>query len=109
VVIRDIIRTRINFDGLLVSDDVSMDALSGDYGARARAIYDAGCDIVLHCNGRTEEMRAVADAAPVLAGRSGERARRVLSARTAPRPFDRAAARAEFIAALTPLGWSAVA
>ena len=67
-VIRDIIRGRISFDGLLMSDDVSMHALSGDYAARAAAIYAAGCDLVLHCNGRTEEMRAVAGAAPELAG-----------------------------------------
>ncbi|MEX0853015.1 MAG: beta-N-acetylhexosaminidase, partial [Bauldia sp.] len=73
-VIRDIIRGRISFDGLLVSDDVSMDALSGDYRSRAAAIHAAGCDIVLHCNGRTEEMRAVAAATPELAGDSGERA-----------------------------------
>jgi beta-N-acetylhexosaminidase len=102
VVIRDIIRGRIGFDGLLLSDDVSMHALSGDYGDRTAAIHDAGCDIVLHCNGRAEEMLAVADAAPELAGLSGERAARALRARRKPEPFDRLAAREEHRGLLAP-------
>jgi beta-N-acetylhexosaminidase len=106
-VIRDIIRGRISFDGLLMSDDVSMHALSGDYAARAAAICDAGCDLVLHCNGRTEEMRAVAGAAPELAGVAGERAWRALAARQEPAPFQRDAARAEFMALLGRVGWTA--
>ena len=104
VVIRDMIRGRIGFDGLLISDDVSMHALSGDYGERAAAIHDAGCDIVLHCNGRPEEMLAVADAAPELAGYSGERAARALQARRVPVPFDRAAARDDYRALLASFG-----
>ena len=103
-VIRDIIRGRIGFDGLLISDDVSMNALSGDYGERARAIHAAGCDIVLHCNGRAEEMLAVADAAPELAGFSGERAARALRAKRQPESFDRAAARDDYRALLAPFG-----
>jgi beta-N-acetylhexosaminidase len=95
-VIRDIIRERISFDGLLMSDDVSMHALSGDYRGRAHAIYAAGCDLVLHCNGRIEEMREVAAAAPELAGRSLERAERALGQRTPPEPFDVRAGREEF-------------
>jgi len=106
-VIRDIIRGRINFNGLLISDDVSMHALSGDYGARARAIYAAGCDLVLHCNGRTEEMRAVAGAAPQLAGTSGERAARALAMKGRPVPFDRQAGGEEFLALLAHVGWPA--
>jgi beta-N-acetylhexosaminidase len=105
IVIRDIIRKRIGFDGLLMSDDVSMKALSGDYGERAAAIHDAGCDIVLHCNGRIEEMRAIADAAPRLAGRSGERADRLLGSLLPPSPFDRDAAREEFVALTAGAGW----
>ncbi len=108
VVIRDMIRGRIGFDGLLLSDDVSMHALSGDYGERAAAIYAAGCDIVLHCNGRAQEMLAVADAAPVLAGISGERAARALRARRQPVPFDRAAAREDYRALLAPFGGAMV-
>jgi len=102
-VIRDIIRGRIGFEGLLFSDDVSMSALSGDYGHRTRAIHDAGCDLVLHCNGRTEEMRAVADAAPELSGFSGERAARFLQERREPEPFERERAREEYCARLADL------
>ena len=103
--IRDIIRKRISFDGLLVSDDVSMQALTGDYGERARAIHDAGCDLVLHCNGRIEEMRAVADASPELAGKPGERAARALAAVRPAQPFDRAAAREELLTLVGRAGW----
>jgi beta-N-acetylhexosaminidase len=95
-VIHDIIRGRIGFDGLLMSDDVSMHALSGDYAARARSIHDAGCDLVLHCNGRTEEMREIGGAAPALGGKSRERATRALRSRTEPQSFDRQAGREEY-------------
>lgn len=107
VVIRDIIRKRIGFDGLLMSDDVSMNALSGDYGERATAIHSAGCDIVLHCNGRIEEMRAIADATPPLAGRSGERASRFLDAIQPPSAFDRQSGREEFLVLTAFAGWPA--
>ncbi len=106
-VIRDIIRQRIGFDGLLVSDDVSMNALSGDYSARATAIFTAGCDLVLHCSGRTEEMREIGGAAPALGGQSRERAARALSARKQPAPFDAERGRAEYVALLARAGWQA--
>lgn len=108
VVIRDIIRQRIGFDGLLVSDDVSMHALSGDYASRASSIYDAGCDLVLHCNGRTEEMRRIGKAAPALEGKPLERAVRALTMRRHPAPFDRKAAREEFLAHLARVNWPPV-
>lgn len=95
VVIRDMIRGRINFQGLLLSDDISMGALTGDYGERVTRITDAGCDIVLHCNGRTEEMRATAKAAHTLAGRPGERSARALALLQPPQPLDRDKARAD--------------
>lgn len=104
-VIRDIIRKRIGFDGLLLSDDVSMHALSGDYASRAACIYDAGCDLVLHCNGRTEEMRRIGETAPALAGKPRERAERALAMRTDPAPFDRRAGREEFLALLARVNW----
>jgi beta-N-acetylhexosaminidase len=108
-VIRDIIRGRIKFDGLLLSDDVSMNALNGDYGERTRAILAAGCDLVLHCNGRIEEMRDIARAAPALAGKSGERAVRALEEARPPLPFDRAAGREELFGLATVAGRAAVA
>ncbi len=104
-VIRDIIRKRINFDGLLMSDDVSMNALTGDYGDRARAIHDAGCDLVLHCSGRIEEMRAIAAATPELAGRAGERAARALASLRPPQPFDRDRGREELLQLAGRAGW----
>jgi len=108
-VIRDIIRRRIGFGGLLMSDDVSMNALSGDYGDRARRIFAAGCDLVLHCNGRIEEMRAVAEAAPALAGEAGGRAARALLARREPQAFRRADGRAELLELAARVHWTPVA
>jgi beta-N-acetylhexosaminidase len=70
-VIGEIIRGQIGFDGLLMSDDLGMHALSGDFGDRARGVLAAGCDIALHCSGDMAEMRAIADAV----GGIGEAAR----------------------------------
>jgi beta-N-acetylhexosaminidase len=94
-IISQVIRGVIGFQGLLMSDDVSMNALSGSVAERTRAILAAGCDIVLHCNGDLEEMRAVAAETPELSGKALERAKHALASRQAPRPFDRAAARDE--------------
>lgn len=91
-VIRDIIRGEIGFDGLLMSDDVSMEALSGPISARTKAALFAGCDIVLHCNGGMAEMKQVADEAKPLEGSSLRRAEQALAHLAAIEPFDRAAA-----------------
>ncbi|MEO0412030.1 MAG: beta-N-acetylhexosaminidase [Pseudomonadota bacterium] len=72
-IVGDIIRKQIGFDGLLMTDDLSMKALGGDMGERAQRSIDAGCDIILHCNGDMAEMEAVAEAAPTLAGQPLER------------------------------------
>ncbi|MEO8667994.1 MAG: beta-N-acetylhexosaminidase [Bauldia sp.] len=104
VVIRDIIRGRISFDGLLLSDDVSMKALSGDFAAKTRAIHAAGCDIVLYCFGVMDEMRAVAAAARPLDGVSARRARAALDARRQPEPFDVEAGWEEFQALIERAG-----
>jgi beta-N-acetylhexosaminidase len=94
-IIEQVIRGVIGFQGLLMSDDVSMNALSGSIAERTRAIFAAGCDIVLHCNGKLDEMRDVAAATPELSGKALERARRALASRNAPQAFDSRAARAE--------------
>ncbi|MEA2887463.1 MAG: beta-N-acetylhexosaminidase [Bradyrhizobium sp.] len=94
-IIEQVIRGSIGFQGLLMSDDVSMNALAGSITERTQAIVSAGCDMVLHCNGNLDEMRAVAREAPVLSGRPLERAKRALASRRVPQPFDRVAARAE--------------
>ncbi|MCI5073795.1 beta-N-acetylhexosaminidase [Oricola sp.] len=79
IVIEEIIRGEIGFDGLLMSDDVSMKALSGDFGDRTESIFGAGCDVVLHCNGVMDEMLAVAARTPALQGKALERASRTLA------------------------------
>jgi beta-N-acetylhexosaminidase len=91
-VIADVIRGEIGFGGVLVSDDLSMQALGGSIGERAAGALAAGCDVVLHCNGRLDEMRAVAAAADPLGATAADRvaageARR----RRSVAPFDRAA------------------
>ena len=95
-----VIRDSIGFEGLLMSDDVSMGALSGSIAERARAAIAAGCDVVLHCNGQIEEMQAVAAAAPRLAGAAERRAAAALAARTKPCEIDLGEARETFAALL---------
>ena len=95
-IVQRVIRDSIGFVGLLMSDDISMGALSGSLGARATAALGAGCDMVLHCNGKMPEMRAVAAATPRLAGEAARRAAAALAARKAATPIDAAARRAEF-------------
>src|SRR5262252_2551037 len=99
--VKDVIRDSIGFKGLLMSDDVSMGALSGSLAERTCAALAAGCDIVLHCNGELAEMEAVASAAPVLAGEAAARAAAALSARMAPGAIDEDEARRTFAAMLT--------
>src|SRR5262249_10738906 len=74
--VREVIRGSIGFDGLLMTDDVSMEALSGTLAERAGAAIAAGCDIVLHCSGRLDEMQKIAAAVPTLTGDGRRRARR---------------------------------
>jgi len=103
-IIERVIRRLIGFQGLLMSDDVSMNALAGSIAERTRAIFAAGCDVVLHCNGKMTEMRDVAREAPELSGQALQRAKRALAVRKAAKPFDRAAARAELDALVKRLG-----
>jgi beta-N-acetylhexosaminidase len=99
-----VIRGSIGFQGLLMSDDVSMNALAGSIAERTRAILAAGCDLVLHCNGKLDEMREVARETPELSGEPLQRANRALASRRAPLAFDRGAAKAELDALLERLG-----
>lgn len=103
-IIDQVIRGLIGFQGLLMSDDVSMNALAGSIAERTRAIVGAGCDVVLHCNGNIDEMREVARETPELTGKALERARAALAARKQPQPLDRQAARAELDALLDRVG-----
>src|SRR5438067_7050293 len=79
--VADVIRGWLGFGGLLMSDDISMGALSGSVAELARAAIAAGCDIVLHCNGALDEMRALAEVVPVLARESAGRADAALAKR----------------------------
>ena len=78
-VIREVIRGEIGFDGLLMSDDLSMQALDGPLGARAKAALSAGCDVVLHCNGGMDEMKQVALEAKPMAGQALKRAHHAMT------------------------------
>jgi beta-N-acetylhexosaminidase len=92
--IEQVVRGAIGFDGVLLSDDVSMQALAGDVGARAAGALAAGCDVVLHCNGDMEEMRAIARAVGPLGPRAQERLARAAATLPAPAALDSGTARA---------------
>jgi beta-N-acetylhexosaminidase len=94
--VREVIRGFIGFQGLLMSDDISMGALSGTLAARSQAALAAGCDVVLHCNGDLREMTQVASVVPELSGEALARADAALAARSAPEEFDAEAARKVF-------------
>lgn len=87
-IVVDHIRSRIGFDGLLMTDDLSMHALGGAFAERVDGSLDAGCDMILHCNGDMAEMQQVAEATPALAGDALRRAGAALAMRDAPQPFD---------------------
>lgn len=87
-VISTVIRGAIGFDGLLMTDDLSMKALRGELQSRGERALKAGCDLLMHCNGELAEMIQVAHAAPVLDGRAAERAEAALAARRAPAELD---------------------
>lgn len=79
IVIGDIIRGEIGFDGLLMSDDLDMKALAGDMAARATGVIAAGCDLALNCWGRLEDMSAIAAALPDITDRARERLERAMA------------------------------
>jgi beta-N-acetylhexosaminidase len=88
-VIHEIIRGRIGFDGWLMSDDIGMEALAGDFGSRAAGVVRAGCDAALHCSGKIDEMVAVANAVPTMTPESEARlARAMASTMLEPEPLD---------------------
>ncbi|OHV89090.1 beta-N-acetylhexosaminidase [Mesorhizobium sp. ORS 3428] len=95
-VVNEVIRGEIGFDGLLMSDDTSMKALSGDFPTKAAAILAAGCDLVLHCNGVFEEMSGIASRTTALEGKSLARAERALTYIKDRDAADESAIRAEF-------------
>jgi beta-N-acetylhexosaminidase len=101
-VVEQIIRSEIGFDGVLVSDDLSMRALGGRLGERTRGALASGCDLALHCNGNPGEMEEVVAAARPISPLTAARLRRgeALRRRTAANRFDRREAEAQFDALL---------
>jgi beta-N-acetylhexosaminidase len=96
IMITQVIRGFIGFSGALMSDDLSMGALSGPIAERVRQSLAAGCDLILHCNGNFAEMQEVAASCPELGGVALQRTARALAMRRAPEAIDLEAARAEF-------------
>ncbi len=103
VVIRDVIRGEIGFDGLLFTDDLKMEALAGDYDERARASLEAGCDIALVCNLPLADKKKTAGGVGSLEGTSKARAERAIAARKAVDRAELAASYAELEALLKPV------
>ncbi len=99
-VIEDVVRGEIGFGGMLITDDMSMEALSGGLGERARAALAAGCDAVVHCTGVLDEMREVAEAAAPLSEAAQRRLAAADARATPPEPIDPAAAAARLDALL---------
>jgi beta-N-acetylhexosaminidase len=99
-VIKEIVRGEIGFQGLLMSDDLSMNALAGTLAGRAKASLFAGCDVVLHCNGRMDEMQAVASESRPLDDIHLKRAEAALAHLSPPDAFDTAAGTARLDALL---------
>ena len=96
----DIIRKQIGFNGLLMTDDISMEALSGPLDLRARRALSAGCDIILHCNGQMDQMQLLADNSDGMGEASQMRAARALAQRPEVQPVDIQQVKAEFDALL---------
>ena len=90
--IKSVIRGQIGFRGLLLTDDLSMKALSGTLSEKCEAALNAGCDMLLHCNGVLAEMREVAEAAGELKGKSLRRAKAALKSARKPQAYDKKAA-----------------
>jgi beta-N-acetylhexosaminidase len=88
VIMGEVIRELIGLTGLVMSDDIGMQALGGPFAERAAAVIDAGCDVALHCSGELAEMREVASAVPPLDGESAERFARAIAELGEPQAFD---------------------
>ncbi len=99
-IVRQVIRKVINFSGLLMTDDLSMKALRGSLTDNAHLAYEAGVDMLLHCNGVMEEMRQVSEAAIALSPKTARRAKAALKLRRKPQPFDEKMALADLAAVM---------
>ena len=101
-IVGNIIRGHIGFDGLLMTDDLSMKALEGSLPERAEKAFQAGCDVALHCNGNLDEMIQIAAVCPPLSGDAARRAEAARKRRKSPLDnMNLAEARGRFSAMLT--------
>jgi len=89
------LRSELQFNGLLISDDLSMQALSGDLAQRCTRALAAGCDVALHCNGKLDEMAVAAASVPPFEAIAAQRAARALAMRRRPEKCDLRAILAE--------------
>lgn len=99
----ELIRGEIGFDGLLITDDLSMKALSGSYAERAQQSIKAGCDVVLHCNGTMAEKTEVAENTPTMSTRATERFTKGFKALPAAKPLGKAETETALAAMLAPV------
>ncbi len=83
-----VIRRDIGYEGVLISDDISMEALAGSPMERTRAVLDGGCDVALHCSGKLDEMKGMIEACPPLSDVSAERLGRAMAMVGTPSPVD---------------------
>ena len=101
-VVSQVIRGEIGFDGLVMSDDLSMKALSGSFTQKTERLFEAGLDMALYCWADLAEATQVAEASPILDGRRGERAAAALARLRPAEAFDAAVAEAALAPLLTP-------
>ncbi len=102
-----VIRRDIGYEGVLISDDISMEALAGSPSARTRAVLDGGCDVALHCSGKLDEMKGMIGACGPLSADAAKRLNRAMAMVGSPEPIDadEVAGRIEaLLAAITPAG-----
>jgi len=100
-IIKNVVRKLIGFEGLLMTDDLSMKALQGTLTEKANMALAAGCDMLLHCNGVMSEMEEVAAAAVPLSGKAMRRSKQALKAKRKPLPYDKKQALNELEAILS--------
>ena len=99
-----LIRAELGFDGLLMTDDISMEALSGTVAERGAAAIRAGCDVVLHSNGRMDEMASLVEAVGAMSDEAALRGKAALAYRQTPAPVDISDLAAQFESLLAGSG-----
>jgi beta-N-acetylhexosaminidase len=102
--VQDVIRREIGFDGVLMTDDLGMKALSGSFADKTKHALEAGCDLILHCSGHMNEMKEIARVTPFLSGKSLQRFEKALSLQSVAKALNRLEAESELKALLAEAG-----